>query len=210
MTLIKLKKAAMFGLDARIALAIFGALSVISGAALYSAIQNAKSEQARQILNEILKASEAYYLDNGSPLPQSDDYRINTSDLLVNRESLSSWQGPYLSADVNNDRSFKNSLTKTIDPSATIGVRLSPSSTWALNNAYQKCTAVGNDDCAEWVYLYNGNTASGRSAIIDLFNKLDSLIDDGDGDKAGNLRALDHGSNFYEIMYKGMPRKRTI
>ena len=36
---LKNKKAAMFGLDARIALAIFGALSVISGAALYSAIQ---------------------------------------------------------------------------------------------------------------------------------------------------------------------------
>lgn len=35
------KKAAMFGLDARIALVIFGALSVISGAALYSAIGNA-------------------------------------------------------------------------------------------------------------------------------------------------------------------------
>tara|TARA_Y100001960_G_scaffold319101_1_gene389950 strand:- start:3597 stop:3728 length:132 start_codon:yes stop_codon:yes gene_type:complete len=38
------KKAAMFGLDARIALAIFGALSVISGAVLYSAIQDAKAE----------------------------------------------------------------------------------------------------------------------------------------------------------------------
>ncbi len=38
-----IKKAAMFGLDARIALVIFGALSVISGAALYSAIQQAKT-----------------------------------------------------------------------------------------------------------------------------------------------------------------------
>ena len=37
-----LKKGAMFGLDARIALAIFGALSVISGAALYSAIKESK------------------------------------------------------------------------------------------------------------------------------------------------------------------------
>lgn len=35
------KKSAMFGLDARIALAIFGALSVITGAALYSAINKA-------------------------------------------------------------------------------------------------------------------------------------------------------------------------
>jgi hypothetical protein len=34
-----MKKGAMFGLDARIALAIFGALSVISGASLYSEIK---------------------------------------------------------------------------------------------------------------------------------------------------------------------------
>lgn len=33
----------MFRLDARIALAIFGALSVITGAALYSAIQYSKT-----------------------------------------------------------------------------------------------------------------------------------------------------------------------
>tara|TARA_Y100001960_G_C14595815_1_gene788039 strand:- start:886 stop:1026 length:141 start_codon:yes stop_codon:yes gene_type:complete len=37
-----MKKGAMFGIDARIALAIFGALSAISGAALYSAIQQSK------------------------------------------------------------------------------------------------------------------------------------------------------------------------
>lgn len=37
-----MKKGAMFGLDARIALAIFGALSVISGAALYSAYKTQK------------------------------------------------------------------------------------------------------------------------------------------------------------------------
>ncbi len=35
-------RGAMFGLDARIALAIFGALSVISGAALYSAIKESR------------------------------------------------------------------------------------------------------------------------------------------------------------------------
>lgn len=38
-----MKKGAIFGLDARIALAILGALYVISGAALYSAIQESKT-----------------------------------------------------------------------------------------------------------------------------------------------------------------------
>ena len=51
-----MKKGAMFGLDARIALAIFGALSVILGAALYSAIQEAKNQQIISMFSEISKA----------------------------------------------------------------------------------------------------------------------------------------------------------
>ena len=51
-----MKKGAMFGLDARIALAIFGALSVISGAALYSAIQDAQATAMIVRLNEVGKA----------------------------------------------------------------------------------------------------------------------------------------------------------
>ena len=61
-------KGAMFGLDVRIALAIFGALSVISGAALYSAIQDAEATAVLTELEEIGKAWEAYYLDTGETL----------------------------------------------------------------------------------------------------------------------------------------------
>jgi hypothetical protein len=45
----------MFGLDARIALAIFGALSVISGAALYSAIQDARVTAIVITYNRVFK-----------------------------------------------------------------------------------------------------------------------------------------------------------
>ncbi len=48
----------MFGLDARIALAIFRALSVISGAALYSAIQQSKVIAMVNQFEEIAKAYE--------------------------------------------------------------------------------------------------------------------------------------------------------
>ena len=50
------KKGGMFGLNARIALAIFGALSVISGAALYSAIQQSKAISVLTTAKEIGKA----------------------------------------------------------------------------------------------------------------------------------------------------------
>ena len=69
-----INKGAMFGLDARIALAIFGALSVISGAALYSAIQNSKVTAAITEMNEVGKAWEAHYLDTGE-MPN----RVNSS-----------------------------------------------------------------------------------------------------------------------------------
>ena len=204
------KHGAMFGLDARIALAIFGALSVISGAALYSAIQTAKTEQARQIFNEIIKASEAYYLDNGTPLPQSNAMTAHVSDLITNRESLSHWKGPYIDGTTTSSTSFENSLTAEIDPASVIVINVLASSDWADNSLYQQCPAVGDTDCSEWVKLYSGNTASGRIRLETLFGQLDKLIDNSDGDTTGNVRAVDKGGNILFLMYKGIPRKRTI
>jgi type II secretory pathway pseudopilin PulG len=94
------KKAAMFGLDARIALAIFGALSVISGAALYSAIQQSKVTMIAAQLNEILKAAESYTLDTGLDLPMdtsSAEYRTKIASLITNTNNVKNWNGPYLS-----------------------------------------------------------------------------------------------------------------
>lgn len=95
-----MKKAAMFGLDARIALTIFGALSVISGAALYSAIQQSKVTAHLATLKEIEKAVEQYYLDTGVLPPVSTT--SSTLDLsfyaLVEKPSdVTGWNGPYIS-----------------------------------------------------------------------------------------------------------------
>ena len=100
-----LKKGAMFGLDARIALVIFGALSVISGAALYSAIQDAKAIALITGMKEIGKAWEAYYLDTGqiprrrSTNPLTDDfYRVDTVEINTNSLNITGWKGPYFNA----------------------------------------------------------------------------------------------------------------
>ena len=130
----KTKRGAMFGLDARIALAIFGALSVISGAALYSAIQNANATALLTELREVGKAYEAYYLDTGTNLPKrTPAAAINTAqyhDLeasaLVVSPSVTGWKGPYTGLKA-------NTTDKTIDTGA--GNRysfifLADSSTW--------------------------------------------------------------------------------
>jgi hypothetical protein len=100
---INLKKAAMFGLDARIALAIFGALSVISGAALYSAIQNAKVTAVVTEIKEFEKSIEALYIDLGYLVNMSSDtykangwHRPDIRYLTTNTANLPYWNGPYL------------------------------------------------------------------------------------------------------------------
>jgi len=94
------KKGAMFGLDARIALAIFGALSVISGAALYSAIQDARVTAIVTEMDNVDKAVTAYYLDTGvypaSKVGGDDATLLDGDALLAKPGTLAGWQGPYL------------------------------------------------------------------------------------------------------------------
>ena len=95
-----MKKGAMFGLDARIALAIFGALSVISGAALYSAIQESKVTSLIVSIKEQEKAFEQYFLDTGEYLPLYTTGYTNAYDynnMFTNVAGLNGWAGPYVS-----------------------------------------------------------------------------------------------------------------
>lgn len=107
-----MKKGAMFGLDARIALAIFGALSVISGAALYSAIQDAKITTFYTTLIETEKALEAIVLDLGY-MPKSTTGSPDLSLFSQNMANLNNWNGPYM----NFDKTFSHSsiFMKKID-----------------------------------------------------------------------------------------------
>jgi hypothetical protein len=97
-----IKKAAMFGFDARIALAIFGALSVSSGAALYSAIQNAKVTATLTELKEVEKAVAQYILDTGIDMPLAtvsgqEIGELSAYALLEKPSGVTNWNGPYLS-----------------------------------------------------------------------------------------------------------------
>ncbi|PPR11507.1 MAG: hypothetical protein CFH44_00044 [Proteobacteria bacterium] len=204
-----LKKGAMFGLDARIALAIFGALSVISGAALYSAIQNAKAESSRQILNEMVKASEEYYLNNGKQLPQEATSTLYGGDLINNRENLSSWEGPYIEGSRINDRSSKNSINVQMGPTSGFDFRIFKSSDWTTPGTANECV-LNDNDCSEWVMIYSGNSATAKANVKALFDILDKLVDNSDGALTGNIRGLDASSTDHRLLYRGIPRIRRI
>tara|TARA_Y100001960_G_scaffold322213_1_gene398284 strand:+ start:1123 stop:1743 length:621 start_codon:yes stop_codon:yes gene_type:complete len=204
-----LNKAAMFGLDARIALAIFGALSVISGAALYSAIQAAKVEQHRQNFVELVKASEQYFLDNGKtiPLDSADPQFLQIGDLIDNRESLSTWNGPYIQGTLNNTHSISTQASDIFSFSTyTLLVQLE-SNTWASHTTRYYCSP-GNINCSQYVAISNSGSSSNNAKLLDVFNKLDASIDNSDGKAAGTVRYVDHTGGFDWLLYKGMPDKK--
>jgi type II secretory pathway pseudopilin PulG len=182
--MINLKKGAMFGLDARIALAIFGALSVISGAALYSAIGQSKATAFVTDMNEIGKAWEQYTLDVGHEMSQYDAYTLHTGNLVENQDSAINWKGPYLSYGV--DSTDTNFLSHP-DYRRIYLLKITNEETWGGSTSWSaggECTA--GKKCFLWVVV-NGIDTNARAL------EMDKLVDNGDGESKGKLRWTDDG-----------------
>ena len=200
-----LKKGAMFGLDARIALAIFGALSVISGAALYSAIQDAKATATLTEMQEIGKAWEAYYLDTGQSLPIRDTsstsdskyFSLNIENLVTNAASVAGWKGPYISNEV--DSSYRLNGT---NGEFVYTLTLNDASTWGDGTTTSwspagHCSA-GNK-CFLWVSF---NKIDSLSLVKAIDEKVDGTVD---GD-AGNFRWYYENATFkHNVLLKIAP-----
>lgn len=192
-----IKKGAMFGLDARIALAIFGALSVISGAALYSAIQESKVTAAITEFSESIKALEAYYLDVGDVLPNyASGTEFFDATYLVDDNSLTGWKGPYLPFE-------KTTVTtyRLINP--TLGelmyINALDSSSWGEGSdswATYNCPG-GGDNCYIWV-LFLGPKDIGFIKSLD--QKYDGSVDA----QNGKFRYYQSGG-VYRIALKAIP-----
>ena len=184
--MLNIKKAAMFGLDARIALAIFGALSVISGAALYSAISNAKATSLIADLNEIGKAWEQYYLDTGQNLPQLSTsstvygFYVLKNNFLTEDSGVSGWNGPYLpysaTTDFQRHTRYGKVYVHIISNDEDWGI---PTTTdW---NPDGRC--ISGKKCSIWVGIDGIDDSD-----VGVINKIDDLIDGSDGGDKGNIR----------------------
>ena len=189
-----MKKGAMFGLDARIALAIFGALSVISGAALYSAIQDAKVTALITEMQEIGKAYDAYYLDVGEELEiKAHDIYLDIHQLVTSTKT--GWKGPYTS--------FPTSGTHGLVAPLYGGYYIeevradkwadNTQAEWISNNCIN---GSGTGACAVWVVL--------SSIDIDLINAINTKIDNDNDLTDGNVRYIvsNGGTNYMFIKYR--------
>ena len=89
MNTLKSQKGAMFGLDARIALAIFGGLSVIAGAAVFGTISQTQTTALTTEFDNIGKAYINFALDTGVDT-------ATFTDLINDGSGILGWNGPYL------------------------------------------------------------------------------------------------------------------
>ncbi|HAG53225.1 MAG TPA: hypothetical protein DCL21_05515 [Alphaproteobacteria bacterium] len=194
-----IKKGAMFGLDARIALAIFGALSVISGAALYSAIQDAKATSVLAQMTEVGKAYDQYFLDTGSELGFSNGLDRDIDGFLADNY-VAGWKGPYLSIE---DVGFLGSdIAGRINTSdgKKIFIRCLRSDVafgGLSDNTNTAACVAGNNSSSNWI-LYEAFP----KVVVD---RLEEKVDGSVSYSAGNIRVIKWTGDNYSIYFKLMP-----
>ncbi len=170
--MIQFKKAAMFGLDARIALAIFGALSVISGAALYSAIQNSKVTALAAEIREIEKAIEQYILDTGSDVDMKNGITAYGARELSS-STKSGWNGPYLSHEPQTSGSPDTHYTHNVYNRIAIDQRVSG------EDGFGDCNDAGNKGKTCYYWIFYGEVPDSIRKSLDVM--YDSVEDDDAG-----------------------------
>jgi type II secretory pathway pseudopilin PulG len=171
------KKGGMFGLDARIALAIFGALSVISGAALYSAIQQSKAIAIATSMQEFAKAYEQYILDTGEGMPANAGHATDVSAVgLVEDPGISGWKGPYLPYQ-KNGATYLSVNNSSIDSGYFVRAGIEEWTTsWPSSR-----TCDGSRKCYIWVSYYTAGANITESILQDLDLHFDGEADSNDG-----------------------------
>ncbi|MCA3243934.1 MAG: hypothetical protein INF43_01330 [Alphaproteobacteria bacterium] len=88
------QRGAMFGLDARIALAIFGLLSVVAG---YTALNYFSDARVTALATELKNMQNAY----SEFVIATGDHPARFMDLINNESGYSGWNGPYISGMLN-------------------------------------------------------------------------------------------------------------
>jgi type II secretory pathway pseudopilin PulG len=188
---IKTKRGAMFGLDARIALAIFGALSVISGAALYSAIQNAKVTALTADISEVQKALEAFYLDTGTTPSAIINGYMDLTQMIDNDDSIQGWNGPYLqfSKISGMDRAIDHPIYGSLYYIRSTDVDWVSGNNWGAS----KCS-FKEADCYIWTLVTD---VTDSPSII---KALDIQYDGVEGSSTGNFRWYEISGQYRAIL----------
>lgn len=204
------QRGAMFGLDARIALAIFAGLTIIAGAALFSALTRTKAVALLADMNEVLKGAEQYSVDTGRNLAAltAPAATLNFGGLFLSF-STPNWRGPYTNYDRGAlDLDWMGSGINTVEH-PRYGVMVLTAFTdaaWgSTTESTFDCNAPEGPECYVWVKV---------SAVpLNMAERLDEMVDGNDGGGVGRLRYVDlafpsDGADLVWVYLKGNARLR--
>lgn len=180
------KKAAIFGLDARIALAIFAVLGILTVAGMMITITQAKGGQVLSDLRAVEVAYRTFKQDTQYKLTQysTNPYFYNTAELVtltkdINKPYTVKYKGPYLD--------FKQGATTNfvVHPSTknNIAIVSRRYNNWDTADKTEKCT--GND-CFTWVTMFGLDCA--------IANEIDVAVDAHSTPNTGTVRAEQDGN----------------
>jgi hypothetical protein len=149
----------MFGLDARIALAIFGLLSVVAGVAAINVLGSAGVTALTTELSNMKKAYQEFHLATG-------DHTTRFMDLIDNTSDIVGWNGPYV--DLLSDKSRQYGVYSMVEGRQDVpGV------------PPVECSG-GGGICAIWLKLTKVKDS--------VAQKLDEALDSDSSPNAGVLR----------------------
>ena len=169
--LLKPQRAAMFGLDARIALAIVSSISLVTGYVLYDSYRTSRVKAQIVEFQQIADAYKNLVLDT-----RQDVGRF--SDLYGDSSGLHRWDGPYIDVNTVSSRDYGSyriySLYNRADSL--------PGATGCANDYGQPQSLITPpaDDCAMWLYI--------DPIPLDTATKMDMLVDGTYDPSNGNLK----------------------
>ena len=179
--MLRSQKGAMFGLDARIALAIFGILSAGAGTMIFGIIAESRATALTRELDSVEQAYTNFVFDTG----------INTStftDLTDESNSTNGWDGPYFTAISDNHVQYGTyALVEGLTTDAT-----DPST---------NACAAPPADCFIWVSL----TEIPDQTALDIQEKMDgknTIVGGTDNNNDGKFRILTVAGGQDTIFYR--------
>lgn len=187
------KKGGMFGLDARIALAIFGSVALIAGVKIHGVVKKSNIEKIIYELSEIEKSVNAYEVDTDSTLPIITTGIFNIGELASS--SKPGWKRAYvenarvIGADSN--RYFKDarlgrfSILQANDRSASD----------ITDSPFNACADVVKK-CYLWAYF--DSSAEGAFPLPYML-ALDKMVDNSDGFLTGRVQKYNDTGLLYRL-----------
>lgn len=167
------RRGAMFGLDARITLAIFGLLSAVAGVATYAAVTNARETMQLQTVKSITLAIDAYMHDTKIAPVNFDNFLVNPS--------IAGWNGPYLKGNFKNEGGgvwTANGVTFVVGRAST-----------ADGTTTTDCSDA--NDCYTTLNIY---------APYGTLTSLDRMYDGDDSPSTGLVRTQDNDGSWIAYM----------